>query len=244
MTTQERKQFTKELLQTNAGCELPCWWGIVPGKTRWYVTREFLQALGARIGSDQDESGAIFHGTGGFDLMEDHIYNRFGFKEREGIIESVHISSEGYANRRGFQLLWARYSPKNVITEYGPPSRVWIKSTSNYWGNTGYNGYLLWLFYDQLGFVIKYSGGVKYQPIYHFCPSMENKKDIGGIEFLLQSPSSLLPLDRLDDQDVPFRKYIRTIEEAAGLSIEQFYQLFTQGEKSGCFDVQADVFPP
>ena len=244
MTAEERKKFVQELLQTNAGCELPCWWGIVPGKTRWHESLKFLQALGVRVGSNPPEDGAVFHGTGGFDFEEDHIFNRVGFRERKGIVESVYIHSEGYANEIGFQDLWSHYSPKNLIPKYGSPSRVWIKSTSNYWGNTGYNGYTLWLFYDQLGFVVKYSGGVKYQPIYHFCPSMENEKDIGGIEFLLQSPENLLPLDRIDEQDALFLKYVRNIEEAAGISLDQFAQLFTDEDQSGCFDIPANIFSP
>lgn len=30
-----------ELFETNAGCQLPCWWGIIPGETPWDVAQNF-----------------------------------------------------------------------------------------------------------------------------------------------------------------------------------------------------------
>ena len=30
----EMQSFIAEMLSTNGGCELPCWWGITPGETR------------------------------------------------------------------------------------------------------------------------------------------------------------------------------------------------------------------
>ncbi len=33
---------------TNGGCELPCWWGITPGRTTWSEAGEFLRQLGWR----------------------------------------------------------------------------------------------------------------------------------------------------------------------------------------------------
>ncbi len=33
LPTGEAQKMVQELLENNAGCRLPCWWGIVPGKT-------------------------------------------------------------------------------------------------------------------------------------------------------------------------------------------------------------------
>lgn len=35
MSVQQVNEKIKELLSTNGGCELPCWWGIIPNKTVW-----------------------------------------------------------------------------------------------------------------------------------------------------------------------------------------------------------------
>jgi hypothetical protein len=34
-----------ELLNSNAGCQYPCWWGIVPGQTTWPEAHHFLASF-------------------------------------------------------------------------------------------------------------------------------------------------------------------------------------------------------
>jgi hypothetical protein len=41
----ENAEVILQLLQNNAGCELPCWWGIIPGKTTWQGAEEYLHSL-------------------------------------------------------------------------------------------------------------------------------------------------------------------------------------------------------
>jgi hypothetical protein len=42
LSAQEANAKIKELLETNGGCELPCWWGITPNKTVWTEALHFL----------------------------------------------------------------------------------------------------------------------------------------------------------------------------------------------------------
>lgn len=110
-------------------------------------------------------------------------------------------------------------------------------------GNTGRTGYSLWIFYDQHGFVIRYDGGVRQDPVYHICPTLNNDLEgIRQISFLLQSPESQLPLERIDQVSIT-DKYIRALEDATGLSLDEFYQLFTQEDQPACFDTPRDIWP-
>lgn len=45
----ERLDAMLDLLYTNAGCRLPCWWGIIPGETSWTSARRFLQAFDPHV---------------------------------------------------------------------------------------------------------------------------------------------------------------------------------------------------
>ncbi len=38
-----------ELMTTNGGCELPCWWGITPGETTWETASDFLDDFVVQI---------------------------------------------------------------------------------------------------------------------------------------------------------------------------------------------------
>ena len=98
----------------------------------------------------------------------------------------------------------------------------------------------MWLFYDDLGFLIIYSGRVEREPIYHICPRFDNGEDIQIIELFMQSPQSHIRLEEytyyLDSQD-----YIKSIEDA-GLTVEELYSIFIQ-EENPCFDIPGTIFP-
>jgi hypothetical protein len=43
LPSQQTRAKIEELLETNGGCELPCWWGITPNETAWPETLHFLR---------------------------------------------------------------------------------------------------------------------------------------------------------------------------------------------------------
>lgn len=48
LTGEQRDRFLEDMLETNGGCELPCWWGgtIVPGKTTLGEAKRFFRSQG------------------------------------------------------------------------------------------------------------------------------------------------------------------------------------------------------
>ncbi len=249
LTTEERLNYTQELFRTNANCKLHCWWGITPGASTWFEVETFLQFIGARTSPQILHDGSVYHSAGGFDLVlpESTITNRFGFLEREGFIELISIRSEGYSNPAAFQEQWALFSPKQVFEDYGVPSRVWLESRSGGPIDEGrIAGYTLWVFYDHLGFLILYNGYAEYEPIYHFCPRFENGKDIRFIHMYLQSPENPGSVEEtagiIGLEIEPFPN-VQSIEEAAGISTTDFYNLFIQEDEVACFDTPRDIWP-
>lgn len=248
LTADEREQKVRELLKTNAGCKLPCWWGITPGKTTWTEAERFLLSLGATIGNTPDPSGTIFHGTGGFDFAGRGIDNSIGFDERTGIVESIFIHAEGYNDPLQFQALWAQHSVQNIISTYGQPTRVWLQTAGHFTEPPGGKemGYTLWLFYDNMGILVRSLGRVRYAPIYHICPAVQNEAEgMIRMDMYLQSPDNPTSLEVASgtERRPEEKEFIRTIQEATGLSVEQFYKLFTQKDKPACFDTPRDIWP-
>jgi hypothetical protein len=249
LTVEERNDYTQELFRTNAGCELPCWWGFTPGISTWPEVEAFLQFIGARTGPYPLDDGSIFHGTGGIDIhsLEGVIANSVGFLEREGLIELIFIRSEGYSNPEAFQEQSALFSPKRIIEKYGPPSRVWLESSSSGPVTEGrVAGYTLWVYYDQFGFLILYNGYGEFSPTFHFCPRFENGKDIRSLKMYLQSPGNPNPVEgtagTIGLEIDPFPE-VQSIEEATGISVTEFYNLFAQEERPACFDTPRDIWP-
>jgi hypothetical protein len=245
-TAMENPPSITELLKTNLGCKLPCWWGIMPGKTTWAETKQFLIRLGGRIGSSPQSDGTIYHGTGGFDFAKNQytaVFNIFGFSEKNNIVEDIYIRGNGDASPVDFQTAWERYSPHQVMADYGAPSRVWMYTDSMDYGDR--TGYSLWLAYDSLGFLIRYEGFVQQrdQPIYRICPRFDHGMDIQEMVIVLQSPDNPRPLEEMDPLYPHSVQYIHTLEDATGLTVEEFYKLFTQDKKPACFNTPKNIWP-
>jgi len=211
----------------------------------WAEVERFIFQMGVRTISNADSSGSVFHGTGGFDLDRRGVYNSIDFWERGGVVESIRIQAQ--SNRpENLEALWAYFSPEQVIATYGQPSRVWVQTFASPnelpYGDT--MAYDLWLFYDISGFVIRYTGQAKYEPVYRLCPTFGESGNLGlKIEMYLQSPDSPIPLESLVGERMGIPESIHSIEEAAGLSVEEFCALFTQDEGPICFETPQDIWP-
>lgn len=244
LSAEVREAYVEELLMTNAGCKLPCWWGIVPGETTWVDAERFLAHIGVRIISNADSSGNVFHETGGFDFKPG-ISTSIDFWEHKGVVESIQIQTDSCLPEN-FKAVWTSYSPEQVISTYGQSSRVWVQTFAAPnelpYGDT--MAYDLWLFYDELGFVIRYEGQARYEPVYRLCPTFEEGGNLGlGLEMYLQSPANPRPLEELVGERMGIPESIHSIEEAAGLSVEDFCALFTRGEGPICLETPRDIWP-
>ena len=232
LTAQERETRIRELLKTNGDCELPCWWGITPGRTNWAATRQFIMQY----------DGGFSYGTGDLDI--DDIYIRVVMPEGEGVVESIKVDVEGHYNQLVFEEDWKYYSLAQILATYGEPSRVWIQLAAGPVMPGSTMGYGVWLFYDHLGFLVCYGGsGVVVQPIYHVCPTLRGPGGIVSIRLWLQSPDSKTLLEELAGVTQEQLPYLRPVEEATGLSVEEFYTLFTQSDGPACFESPRDMWP-
>lgn len=244
----EREVAIKELMATNAGCRLPCFWGITPGVTDWKNAAKFLQTIGATVGDIEESPGTHYHSV----VFKDENLttgDNFGFLETLNVVNSIFASGNLYGSSartvKDFTSLWASYSPKEILNSYGIPSRVLLSSVVAIGlGDTGRQGYTLWFFYDHLGFMIRYDGTVPDLPVYHICPQFQEGGDITRIDLVLQNPSNSSPLELQDSilggSAAP--RVILPIEDAAGISVAEFQKLFAGQESVPCFDTPRDIW--
>jgi hypothetical protein len=238
LTDSEREKYIMDLFKPNAECGLPCWWGIVPGETTSNETLQFLNEIGESAALIPQSDGTVVYDAGGFDLEKMKIYNHVSFYEKSGLIDAISIRSEGH-NLEGFLQVWDPYKLKQIVQKYGKPSRIWINSSYSY-GNSKRRGYDLLIFYDNYGILIAYSGIVKFDPIYHFCPWFDQVEDIQTIKMYLQSPENPLALERLTNYLIN-PEYTVPIENG-GLTVDDLYSIFIE-EEQPCFDFPGTLFP-
>jgi hypothetical protein len=248
LSLQEREAQVIELLKTNKGCQLPCWWGITPGETSLTEVQELTGVLNARLGLFIDSQGQTFRTIAGVDLESHFVFNRVSFLEQNNLIESVQVRTFSiYDNVPSLHKFWINYSPSQIIMTYGQPDRVWLKSSCcvREEPTPTHQGYSLLLFYDNQKILAHFDGLVKYAPIYHICPTFGNDQEITEIELILLNSASKYSLEQFTGIDVlgEAKDFIRTIEAATGLTVVEFYDLFLQQGEQTCFDTPRDIWP-
>lgn len=248
----QRVETFRELLETNVGCRLPCWWGIIPGQSTWDEIQDQLSHLGWQDVARPLDSGATMHDThvsGGFDIkVEDfyhtgqsgEIFNTISFIERTSMIERIHIESLGYLNPPVFNALWRGYMPREILRTYGEPDRVWLYTSPILIGDR--HGYDLWLIYDQLGFILKYVGLLQISgESFRICISNSGEQ-ITTLKLHLQSPEDATPLELMGNLTGFEDRGILSIEAATKLTKKEFYEMLTQSDESVCFDTPMSVW--
>ncbi len=54
LSLEEKEIVTSELYKTNGNCELPCWWGIVPGETEWQTAKLLLNSVATELSTSAE----------------------------------------------------------------------------------------------------------------------------------------------------------------------------------------------
>lgn len=212
LTADQRQVLVRAMLETNGGCELPCWWGVVPGQSDYQATRERFVAYG----------GFVLDVPHPHRLFDYRIYH--DFLVQDGTVQAVKVTGEVFVGSTSdrFAQDWHRYSLDQMLTRYGAPSQV-LLSLVPAMDQGALPYYQLLVFYDHLGFAVRYLGpaAVDGQTI-RACPTFEQ---VFLIILWLQSPSdeTLLIQRAVVADEMP---YFRPLDEATGMSIDAFYANF------------------
>lgn len=234
-----------ELLKTNAGCQLPCVWGITPGITSWVEAEQQLQKAGLMPASDRQGASLIHYDSLVIPsvTVAEGMFTKIEFIERNGVVTAIHLDGFGYYSPLEFKNIWDYYAPERIIPNLGSPTRVWIKAVASAAeGNPTSFPYELWLFYDKTGLLIRYFGTVEANAIYQFCPTFSDSGNIGdAIDIYGVSPTGDKSPEDLTELDaMPYPP--RNLEEITNITIEELYLLYLQKDKPICFETPQDIW--
>jgi hypothetical protein len=135
----EAEEFLRELFQSNKGCRLPCWWGIIPGESRWSASEDFLRSIGMDLKQGQDIDGAtnytFYHELSG-DVVKDQVVI--------GVKDDLVLGFTVYPG--GTEI---NYQLHQLLSEYGKPDNILVGFTVG--SPTGELLFHLQAFYLDLG---------------------------------------------------------------------------------------------
>lgn len=231
-TVEEKEDFVREMLETNGGCELPCWWRIIPGETTWETLR--VQFFSQEVGL-LHQDGWYFSMPISEQLTQYQVV--FHFDQEASIVHSIQVLSEPMVDPRTstFAQDWHRYSLDQVLTRYGLPSQIRLllvppieRGAPPYYGLT--------LIYNDRGFSIHYKGPAMYEPpTIGMCPRFD---EVNFLVLNLQSPQQDEPVLEPSEESASL-----PLEEAVGMDIETFYEIFREPGASQCLESTVEMWP-
>lgn len=226
MVLADARKRVQQLLETNNNCQLPCWWGITPGKTLWQDALEILapvstlyfdtdmkmnlSTIAVRVQAPTDEHGNV--------LFQNYVV-------KNDVVKRIDVYNFDFAPFLYF---------KQFVHEYGVPSQIYIR---------GYRdvGFELALFYPEKGIFATYSRTSKSDG-----KNLKSCFDSAKSPFLyLWSPDQPMSFDeamstfRVQIEDIPT---YRPIEEAIDNYDEFIRSLLELGSPS-CVESPVDLWP-
>jgi len=227
-----------KMLADNGDCQLPCLWGIVPGKSSFQEAQAILAPLSGLSDSvylNPPGPGSLSPRYTEGDL---EIYTRIGFltnpdngiTNRVGFIAEAHrpIKDGGYENvfdSKFFGDKVSAYILPRVLSEQGIPSSVMIATAGGPLTRGGTGGFAILLLYPDQGILINYT-----TQMYLIGNKVRGCPVNAHVEMELYpigSSDSFFEMLRQTNWAVKFN-YYKPLEEVTSLSIEEFYQTFRE----------------
>jgi hypothetical protein len=242
MTADEEYAFVSKMLQNNGECRLPCWWGFTPGKTSWEATKTFFASRGQKIwgGGDNIQNYTIIFDTPGHYESYQSYIGKDGLLGMIGVSAVPPVGEDGYYAYGDPQFAkdWNSYLLPQMLVTYGQPAQIFLKTFSD--TPAGVLPFSLLLFYPEQGILVQYYGLAEEEgEQLRICPWQSE------ISLWLWSPEremTLADIGRVAKERIGYINDYLSLEEATGMSTEQFYQTFAQPASQACLETAADMW--
>lgn len=229
LSAEDANNLLNDLLENNAGCRLPCFWGIIPGKTTWQEAQNFLETFTTFSVRDISRELRIIEPLIPFPREKLGTIRHF-YSFREGIVEYIVVYNGDLAS--------SFYLPEFLKT-YGKPGGVWIRTFREEEQNSQL--FLLDLFYPDLGILMEYSGG----NMQDLGDRLRNCLEGMNSPFIyLWSPERVMTFEEakkifLDTENLP---QPIALPDATGMDIDAFYDSF-MNSGTVCIETPKELWP-
>lgn len=219
-----------ELLETNDGCQLPCFWGIVPGQTTWQDARQKLETFASEIKLDGSAGNITYNGNDYFMEYYQVKYKVPGttsngnlrFLIWDSIVTRISVDREATTRR---------YTLSELLTQYKKPSRIFVHA--QYDAPESPVPFDLILYYPEQRFLAAYLlGAVRDQGYLKSCPDRDSPVLISWAPNRVMDEKTI-ERDTLGPDPVPA---LQDLTSATQLSIDRFYEVFRKPQNNACIE--------
>lgn len=233
---EEAAAYVEELLETNGGCQFPCWWGIIPGETRWVDAKNFLDTFAI----DYALTG-FGGGRSGYGVYVPSVHSErhisYTFYVLDNFVYGVGTGIGG--------LTWRNYELHQILNTFGLPKEVWIET---FWRE--FLPFRVVLFYPHLGIMVLYenNGSTNGNQIVG-CP--QNIDDFPEMSSPPRLPRLWLFTPDVDATFIDTADFIAetmgaenylALEEATDMDVETFYETFKEADNTTCLITPSELW--
>src|SRR6185436_9536152 len=247
VSVQQSNAKIRELLETNGGCKLPCWWGITPNKTAWPEALHFLSPYIFQLGQGSTDVSS--------ENGEKHTYTNYQFyfnmlDESQPARIIVDVKDD--------TVFWMTIYPPATEYKYqlhqllellGPPKQILISAQSSS-PIPELPPTVLVLDYSDVGVWVSYG----YIPTrvgenLAICPKFSSGKvsnydNIGGrLELFGIKTEVPRTLSIQEYADMVGGFTAKKLEDVTNMNIETFYNTFIDPKPEACLETPANLWP-
>jgi hypothetical protein len=233
LSSDERERRILGLISSNNDCDLPCWWGITPGRTTFAEARNFFRQFNPHPYLQEEAPNKQF--VNYLIPVSETISFGYGIDIKleivDGIVQIVSVGSIESATI---------FSIRNILSDYGQPLEVWIHTYRSYLG--GIPPVDVLLFYPDQGILARYSAELT---------EINESGDSASIcldhspSLTLWSPEEQIDFEQAQDYArLDYKEYgkpLLPLDQATTLSLDEFYEYRTQ--ERICLTTTLSVWP-
>jgi len=201
-----------DLYENNAGCRLPCWWGIEPGKTTWETAQDVLGPATLGVNPPERAAGGTVYEV---DIQSENpeINHRHQtYTVERGVVESIEI---------GIYNLFPYADLSYLFQSYGQPDEIWVE-TSRRTQEQDETAFFLVVFYRKLGILGLYwdpTAKIENEAV-NACLDFPNP----GINMRLWAQNKETTFsEAVQSTALIVDKPLKPLQEVSALSVESYY---------------------
>ncbi|MCA9962345.1 MAG: hypothetical protein KC443_25095 [Anaerolineales bacterium] len=229
LSVEQQGVLLSELMASNSGCELPCWWGVTPGEANVQEAEDKFVLQGVKW-----REGEVIMGYPRPDSSFYYPDVSVMFFAQDGIVQLVSVDGtrDHYDLAYRFTEDWAQYSLAAMLNHYGVPSQVLLSAPVFVEADVP-NEYDLFLYFPSSSIEIKYLIAAE---------ALENGKSrlCSDFEDVQNIYMNLYAVGKLTDEEATEVNSLEgfvTWEFATGMDTEEFYNLFKDTSSPVCVEV-------
>ena len=237
----EAKQIVVELFSNNGGCDLPCWWGITPGKTTWQEARAILSKINTELGLFQIGDSDVIKVQYALPIPDDYDPYGLGLFEPFVWIKDYAVIAIGTNTIRIKQDF--DNSLPGLLKSFGQPNEIWLSAHPEAPDN--HPPYDIDLFYSERGIMLSSTGEASIIDDYiQICPQefRLGKSPPGIVLFPASNGVTYSELtDEIFNREVSHIFEFRLLREITdGFDEAEFYNVYTDPQTEVCIEIKLE----